>query len=108
MKCIAPSKSIHAQVHQVLIELKTTGADLGQVANLRGFERWRKAEALTYIAAMEGLKRLFGGSHPMTKLLRGGGLLLADKITPAKEQIIKQAMGLVGELPLLAKPIIRK
>lgn len=92
---------------QVLEEIKKDRADLGQIANLRGFERWRKAEAQTYVATMEGLKRLFSGNNGPVKLFRNVGLKLADTITPAKEQIIKQAMGLTGELPRLAQPVVK-
>lgn len=95
-----------ASLVQVLVENKKSRKDLGQVSNLRGFERWRKAEAQTYIAAMEGLKRLFAGSHPLKKLVRSTGLVLADSVLPAKDMIIKQAMGLTGELPELALPVV--
>jgi len=97
-----------ASLSQELIKLSKEQQDLGQSQNLRAFERWRKAEAQTYIAAMEGFKRLFSGSNAITKLIRSSGLLLADSITPAKEQIIKQAMGLTGDLPELAKPLLRQ
>jgi 2-octaprenylphenol hydroxylase len=96
-----------ATLAQTLVEVKKNRADLGAVENLRGFERWRKAEAQTLIAAMEGLKRLFSGSNRVLKFIRSSGLMLADTVTPAKEQIIKQAMGLVGDLPDLAKPLTR-
>ncbi len=95
-----------ASLAQILTQLKSNRADLGLQANLRSFERWRKAEAQTLIAAMEGLKRLFEGAHPLKKLLRSGGLLLADNLVPAKDMIIKQAMGLTGDLPELALPVV--
>lgn len=97
-----------ATLAQTLIALKADNKDPGEVANLRGFERWRKAEAQTLIAAMEGLKRLFGGSNPLLKFIRSSGLALADSVTPAKHEIIRQAMGLNGDLPDLAKPLIRE
>lgn len=94
-----------ATLAQTLIGLKATQQDPGLVANLRHFERWRKAEAQTLIAAMEGLKRLFGGDNPLLKLIRCSGLTLTDHILPVKNEIIKRAMGLSGELPDLAKPL---
>lgn len=96
-----------ASLSQILSNLYQQKKDLGQLHGLRDFERWRKAEAQTYIAAMEGFKRLFSGNNPLTKFIRSSGLVLADSITPAKHQIIKQAMGLTGELPELAKPLMR-
>lgn len=72
---------------------------------LRHFERWRKAEAQTYIVAMAGLKNLFDGNHPIKKLIRGVGLKLTDKAGPIKRRITEQAVGMQGELPTLAKPV---
>ena len=71
--------------------------------SLRQFERWRKAEAQTYIAAMAGLKNLFDGANPLKKIIRGVGLKMTDKLGFAKSKIVEQAVGLQGELPRLAK-----
>lgn len=70
---------------------------------LRGFERWRKAEAQTFIAAMAGLKNLFSGNNPVKKLIRGLGLSITNNTPVVKQQIIRHAMGLAGDLPNLAK-----
>lgn len=79
------------------------GADIGLLANLRGYERWRKSEAARMLAAMEGLKRLFAGSNPFKKLVRGVGLCAVDGLGPLKQGVVRAAMGLEGELPALAK-----
>ena len=96
-----------ASLAQVLIEAKNDREDLGLHQVLRAFERQGKARAQTYIAAMEGLKRLFTGDNPVLKFIRGSGLSMANSISPIKHQIIKQAMGLTGELPELSKPLKR-
>ncbi|MNH15184.1 2-octaprenylphenol hydroxylase [compost metagenome] len=92
-----------AALAEQLLKSQRTGADIGLLANLRGYERWRKSEAARMLAAMEGLKRLFGGSNPLKKLVRGVGLRAFDALTPLKTQVIRAAMGLDGELPALAK-----
>lgn len=97
-----------ASLAQQLIEVKGERADLGVHQGLRAFERQGKARAQTYIAAMEGLKRLFTGDNPVLKFIRGSGLSMANSISPIKHQIIKQAMGLTGELPELSKPLRRE
>ncbi|NLJ93864.1 MAG: FAD-binding protein [Aeromonadales bacterium] len=76
-----------------LSQLQTTGADIGELAQLRAFERERKAEAATLLAAMEGLKRLFGHAHPLVKGLRGLGLNFTDRCTPLKRKLAAQAAG---------------
>lgn len=60
---------------------------------LRPFERARKSEAVKMIVAMESFKQLFGGSHPLKKLIRGVGMRTADAIPVIKQRFITQAMG---------------
>ncbi len=92
-----------AALAEQLLKRQSAGADIGLLTNLRGYERWRKSEAARMLAAMEGLKRLFGGSHPLKKLVRGVGLRAVDGLVPIKQGVIRAAMGLDGELPALAK-----
>lgn len=77
--------------------------DIGLYQNLRYFERWRKTEAAQMVASMELLKQLFAGDNPLHKALRDVALVVTDQVSPLKKSFIKQAMGLSGELPLLAK-----
>lgn len=70
---------------------------------LSQYQGWRKAEAQNYIAAMSALKELFAGSNPIKKLIRGAGLFVTDNLPLVKDKIIKQATGVSGKLPELAK-----
>ena len=79
------------------------GKDFRLRRHLRPFERWRKTEALKMIAAMEGFKRLFGGHTTGKKLIRDLGLSAVNQLPKSKKMIISHAMGLSGELPLMAK-----
>ncbi|WP_242795311.1 FAD-dependent 2-octaprenylphenol hydroxylase [Aeromonas hydrophila] len=92
-----------AALAEQILRNQAAGKDIGRLANLRGYERWRKSEAASMLAAMEGLKRLFAGANPLKKLVRGAGLRAFDLLTPLKQSVIRAAMGLEGELPALAK-----
>ncbi|WP_238481463.1 FAD-dependent monooxygenase [Motilimonas sp. E26] len=81
----------------------TLGLDIGQLPQLRGYERWRKSQAMEMIVAMEGLKQGFSGNHPLKKLIRDVGLSLLNNAPLVKKTLLKQAMGLAGELPDLAR-----
>lgn len=94
-----------AALAQELLANHQQGKDIGAYENLRHFERWRKSDAMQMIAAMEGFKQLFAGSHPFKKFIRDVGLVAVDKLTPAKEVFIKHAMGLTGDLPELSQNI---
>ncbi|MBS4696723.1 FAD-dependent 2-octaprenylphenol hydroxylase [Aeromonas allosaccharophila] len=93
-----------AALAEQILQNYAAGEDIGLLANLRSYERWRKSEAARMLAAMEGLKRLFSGANPLKKLVRGVGLRAANLLTPFKEGVIRAAMGLEGELPALARP----
>ena len=92
-----------AAIIETLSELKAKGKDIGDYANLRPLERWRKADALEMIAAMEGFKRLFEGSNPVKKAFRDLGLNLVDNLSPVKTLFMQQAMGNKTRLPELCK-----
>jgi 2-octaprenylphenol hydroxylase len=96
-----------AALAQVVLENSAAGKDIGELANLRGYERWRKADAIQMIATMEGLKRLFTGDNPVKKLVRDIALVAVDNFDPVKDIFIRHAMGLTDNLPELAKPIIK-
>lgn len=91
-----------AALAQTVVELHQQGKDIGDAQLLRGYERWRKTEALKLVASMEGFKRLFNGANPLQKLLRGSGMAMVNKLPMLKNSAIRQAMGLDGELPELA------
>jgi 2-octaprenylphenol hydroxylase len=92
-----------AALAEQIITLVERDKDFGLAKNLRPYERWRKTEATKMIGAMEGFKRLFSGQQPLKKLIRDIGLSSVNNLPSAKHAIIKQAMGLEGELPQLAK-----
>ncbi|MDH2998936.1 FAD-dependent 2-octaprenylphenol hydroxylase [Pasteurellaceae bacterium LFhippo2] len=69
------------------------GKDIGEYRNLRRFERVRKLEAVKILTAMEGLKQLFSGDHPVKKLVRGIGLSLTNQNALVKKLLIEQAVG---------------
>ncbi|WP_028771468.1 FAD-dependent monooxygenase [Shewanella waksmanii] len=89
---------------ETITELHAKGKDIGDYAHLRNLERWRKADALEMIAAMEGFKRLFDGSNPIKKAVRDIGLNLVDNLSPVKTLFMQQAMGNKGKLPTPCQP----
>lgn len=92
-----------ASLAQELKALWLQEQDIGHKANLRHYERWRKAEAAKMIAAMQTFRDLFDGSNPAKKLVRDLGMLIADKAPGVKDEFMRRALGLSGELPELAK-----
>ncbi|MFQ1047998.1 FAD-dependent monooxygenase [Avibacterium paragallinarum] len=70
------------------------GLDIGEYRYLRYYERSRKAEAVKMLIAMQGIKELFAGHHPLKKLARGIGLTATHHFGLLKEQFIRQGLGI--------------
>lgn len=92
-----------AVLAEVLLEAHAKKQDIGDLAVLRRYERWRKADNVAVMAAMDGFKRLFSNASPPLSLLRNFGLSLADHAGPLKNLMIRRAMGLSGDLPRLSR-----
>ncbi|WP_256383644.1 FAD-dependent 2-octaprenylphenol hydroxylase [Photobacterium toruni] len=92
-----------AALAQEIIGLWQAEKDIGKQVNLRHYERWRKTEAAKMITAMQGFKSLFDGAHPAKKLVRDLGMLFANTAPGVKDEFMRRALGLSGELPELAR-----
>jgi len=92
-----------ASLAEVLVNARQQREDIGAHKVLRRYERWRKGANLTMIATMDGFKRLFGSTKPAIKWIRNLGLGLTNSTAPVKNLIMRQAMGLEGDLSRLAK-----
>ncbi len=92
-----------AALAQVVAEACTDDRDPGDLPVLRVYERWRKGENLFAMATLDGLKRLFGNDNPAVGYARRAGLRLMNRALPVKHHLIRRAMGLVGDLPTLAR-----
>ena len=58
---------------------------------------------LAMMAAMESFERLFQSNLLPLRWLRNTGLRLVDKLPEAKSLFVRQALGLSGDLPELAR-----
>lgn len=94
-----------AALAQLLGEEVPQGADPGDAALLRRYERWRKADNLPAMLFMDGLQRLFCNDDPLLSRARRAGLGLVNRALPLKRSLMARALGLSGEVPrLLAGP----
>ncbi len=83
--------------------LKETGQDIGRRNLLRKYERWRKGENLSIIAAMDAFKYIFGSEKKPVASVRNFGLSTVDSLPFVKNFIMHRAMGLEGDLPKIAR-----
>lgn len=78
----------------VIVDAINDKKDIGELKVLRRYERWQRADNRSMLIAMDGLKRLFGSELSVVKDLRGIGLKLTNRLTPVKNIIMQQAMGI--------------
>lgn len=93
-----------ASLAELINEAVANNQDFSETRLLRRYERWRKAEAQTLIAAMEAFKRGFSNKQPLLKLVRAVGMNGVDQMPWLKSKIIAAALGNSGDLPKLAQP----
>ncbi|MDO3388566.1 UbiH/UbiF/VisC/COQ6 family ubiquinone biosynthesis hydroxylase [Gilvimarinus sp. SDUM040013] len=65
-----------------------------EYATLRRYERSRMGHNLTMMAAMEAFKRLYGSQSLSVLHLRNRGMDTVNRLTPLKNTLAEQAMGL--------------
>ena len=70
------------------------GLAAGELSVLKRYQRQRKGENLAMMAAMDGFKRLFEQRAPAIRWLRNAGLRGVGRLSPLKQQLMRQAMGL--------------
>jgi 2-octaprenylphenol hydroxylase len=92
-----------AVLAEVLRHAAERGERLADVRVLSRFERRRMPHNLALMAAMEGFERVFQADQLPLRWLRNTGLKVVNQLPEAKAMFVRQALGLTGDLPELAK-----
>ena len=92
-----------AVLAEVLLHAVERGERLADIRVLSRFERRRMPHNLALMAAMEGFERLFQADQLPLRWLRNTGLKLVNQMPEAKAAFVRQALGLSGDLPELAR-----
>ncbi|AHL77292.1 2-octaprenyl-3-methyl-6-methoxy-1,4-benzoquinol hydroxylase [Stutzerimonas stutzeri] len=92
-----------AVLAEVLLAAVARGAQLGDPRVLARYERRRMPHNLAMMAAMEGFERLFQADPLPLRWLRNTGLKAIQAMPEAKALFVRQALGLSGDLPDLAR-----
>ena len=94
-----------AVLADVLLHATDRRERLADVRVLSRFERRRMPHNLALMAAMEGFERLFQSDSLTARLVRNTGLKWVNQMPEAKALFVRQALGLTGDLPPLAKAL---
>ncbi len=93
-----------AVLAQVIEAAMARGERPEDIRVLSRFERRRMPHNLAMMAAMEGFERLFQADPLPLRWLRNTGLKAVQALPEAKALFVRQALGLSGDLPALARP----
>jgi 2-octaprenyl-6-methoxyphenol hydroxylase len=77
------------------------GRDVGDVAVLDEYARWRQGDLKRTVALTDTLVRVFSNPLPPVVAARNLGLLAFDLLPPLKRLLTRQTMGMNGSLPRL-------
>ena len=92
-----------AVLAEVLLHALQRGEQANDVRVLSRYERRRMPHNLAMMAAMEGFERLFQADPLPLRWARNAGLNWVDGLPEAKSLFVRQALGLSGDLPDLAR-----
>lgn len=92
-----------ATLAEVVTDAARAGEDIGALAVLERYARWRRRDNLATTLLTDGLIRAFSNSFAPLALARNLGLIGVDLLPPVKRGLMRRTMGLAGKLPRLAR-----
>ena len=92
-----------AALSEVLVVAHRLGQDLGDLAVLERYARWRRTDTMTLAVSCDAFVRLFSNDIAPVRALRTLGLGLVDAIGPARRFFASHAGGGIGDLPKLLR-----
>ncbi|MEO0405932.1 MAG: FAD-dependent monooxygenase, partial [Cyanobacteria bacterium P01_A01_bin.135] len=84
---------------QVLQTAQGRGEDIGSLATLRRYERWRQPENIAILGFTDILDRSFSNRWPLVVLLRRLGLRTMARVRLLRWLALKVMTGLAGRVP---------
>ncbi len=92
-----------AALAEVIVDAARLGLDPGAADTLERYQRWRRFDTMAMGLATDGLNRLFSNRSDVLRAVRDVGLGLVDRLPGLKRLFIREAAGVVGEVPKLLR-----
>ena len=92
-----------AALAQVLVEGARIGLDLGDAQLLARYERWRSLDTFSVAAATDALTRIYSVPGRTASAVRRFGMGIVQRIGPLRDELMAEARGETGDLPLLLR-----
>ena len=92
-----------AALAEVLADAVRRGEDIGRLDVLERYRQWRRFDVMTLAVATDGFNHLFSNDNSLLRTVRDLGLGAANALPGLRRGLIREAAGLTGDLPRLAK-----
>jgi len=92
-----------AALAESVVDAARLGLDPGNPIVLERYQRWRRFDTMAMGIATDGLNRLFSNRSDVLRLMRDVGLGLVDRLPGLKALFIREAAGLLGDVPKLLR-----
>ncbi len=92
-----------AALAEVLTDAKRRGEDIGRGDVLGRYQQWRRFDTAALAVATDGFNRLFSNDSSILRAVRDIGLGVTNAIPGLRRKLIREAAGLTGDLPRLAR-----
>ncbi len=92
-----------AALAEIITDAVRLGLDPGSVNVLESYEQRRRFNNIMMLAATDGLNRLFSNDITPIRVVRDIGLAMVNKTPPLKRLLMRQAIGVLGDLPRLIR-----
>ena len=90
---------------EILIEAVRIGEDIGSAQVLQRYEKWRGLDSTLLFAATDSLNRFFSSGNKLVNLGNGASMRVVNYFPPVKKFLMREAMGVNGDLPKLLRGI---
>jgi 2-octaprenyl-6-methoxyphenol hydroxylase len=92
-----------AALAEVIADAARLGLDIGSLATLERYERWRRLDSTVSAATFDALNRLFSNDWTLLRTARDFGLGLVERMPALKQLFVTEAAGLSGDVPKLLR-----
>jgi len=92
-----------AALTEVVADAARLGLDVGSLAVLERYERWRRLDSALSAATFDALNRLFSNDSTVLRTARDFGLGLVERMPALKQFFVAEAAGLTGDVPKLLR-----
>ncbi|NNE89440.1 MAG: 2-octaprenyl-6-methoxyphenyl hydroxylase [Silicimonas sp.] len=92
-----------AALAEVLVDAKRRGEDIGRADVLARYQQWRRFDTASLALATDTFNKLFSNDNTALRLIRDIGLGVTNALPGLRRGLIREAAGLTGDLPRLAR-----